>query len=137
MDWAYKNSLFTSDMILDNLGFVYIIRNNLDNRAYIGKKLFYFSKVKYIKNRKRHIKFESDWKDYFGSCEELICDVAHYGVHNFSREILYLCKSKGVMSYLELREQMSNNVLLKPSEYYNGFVGGKIHRKHVLDKINL
>ena len=29
---------------------------------------------------------------------------------------------------------MINDVLLKPDEYYNAFVGGKIHRKHVLKK---
>ena len=38
---------------------------------------------------------------------------------------------KGEMSYLEMREQMVRDVLLKPNEYYNAFVGGKIHRNHV------
>jgi hypothetical protein len=35
------------------------------------------------------------------------------------------------MSYIEMREQITRDVLLKPDEYLNGFVGGKIHRNHL------
>ena len=35
------------------------------------------------------------------------------------------------MSYYEMKYQIDNDVLLKPNEYYNAFVGGKIHRKHL------
>jgi len=38
--------------------------------------------------------------------------------------------NKGTMSYLELREQIDRRVL-ETNEYYNAFVGGKIHKSHV------
>jgi len=41
-----------------------------------------------------------------------------------------LCEKKGIMSYLEAREQFDRNVLLS-DEYYNNFIGCKIHSKHV------
>jgi hypothetical protein len=33
-----------------------------------------------------------------------------------------------------MKYQLERDVLLKPDEYYNAFVGGKIHRKHVIGK---
>jgi hypothetical protein len=30
-----------------------------------------------------------------------------------------------------MKEQITRDVLLKPEEYYNSFVGGKIHRNHL------
>ena len=56
------------------------------------------------------------------------------GQKRFERKILRLCESKGEMSYWEMWYQMTNHVLLKPDEYYNSFIGGKIHRKHVIKK---
>lgn len=129
--WMYRGSPFTSDQIGSMIGFVYVIVNILDQRSYIGKKLFWFNHIKTVKGKRKRIKVESDWMKYWSSSIELQEDVAHFGEHNFTREILHLCSSKGVMSYLEMREQLANDVLLKPLQYYNGFVGGKIHRNHV------
>lgn len=133
--WLYKGEEFKTNMILSHVGFVYKIQNLLDSRAYIGKKLFWFSRIKIVKGKRKRVKEESDWQIYYGSCLELQNDVAHFGSHNFSREILHLCDSKGVMSYLEMKEQIINDVLLKPLEFYNSFVGGKIHRKHIIGKM--
>jgi len=58
--------------------------------------------------------------------------VEESGRDRFERKILRLCDSKGEMSYWEMWYQMTNHVLLRPDKYYNAFVGGKIHRKHVL-----
>ena len=49
-----------------------------------------------------------------------------------SRDILKLCKTKGECSYYEMKYQLEYDVLLKPEEFYNAFVGGKIHRNHIL-----
>jgi hypothetical protein len=48
----------------------------------------------------------------------------------FRRDILYLCKTKGEMGYLEAKEQFDRNVLLDNS-YLNGIINCKIHRSHV------
>lgn len=129
--WIYQNKEFTEDQIDKYIGFVYLITNKTNNRKYIGKKLFWFSKTRIVKGKKKKGKALSDWQQYWSSSEELQNDVATLGKENFTREILHLCSNKGTMSYLELREQMDARVLEKQDEWYNGFVGGKIHRSHV------
>ena len=128
--WKYQNKEFTEEDIGDNLGFVYLITNLSTNRKYIGKKLFWFSKTKMVNKKKKKVKALSDWPMYWSSSEELKSDVKSLGEENFTREILYLCKTKGTMSYLELREQIDRRVM-ETDDYYNAFVGGKIHKKHV------
>lgn len=131
--WLYNGSEFTSEMIGDYTGFVYIITDLSNNKKYVGKKLFQ-SKRKLPplkgKTRKRTKIIESDWMDYFGSSEEVKLIVEEKGVANFKREILHLCNTKGEMSYLEAKEQFDRNVLLS-DEYYNGIINCKIHRTHV------
>jgi len=132
--WSYNGEEFTSEMIEDNLGFVYIVTDKKTKMKYIGKKGF-FSKVTKPplkgKKRKRRSFKESDWKKYCGSSEAVKMLVEENGLDHFDREILYLCKSKGELNYMELREQILREVLLKPDEYHNAFVGGKIHRAHI------
>lgn len=130
--WIYKGEEFTN--IGDYIGFVYLITNLQTNKRYIGKKNFYFSKTRQVKGKKKRTKVESDWKDYYGSNDELNEHVNLFGENNFKREILRLCMSKSEMSYYELKEQMINDVLLKENEYYNSYVGARINRKHMLSK---
>ena len=131
--WYYNGEEFTSEMIEDNIGFVYIITDKSNDKKYVGKKLFQ-SKRRLPplkgKTRKRTVIKESDWQEYFGSSDEVKALVEEKGADNFHREILHLCKTKGVMSYLELYEQMKNHVLLDDN-FYNGIVQVKIHRSHV------
>ena len=133
--WCYNGEPFRSEDIGESEGFVYLITNLTTGMKYIGKKNFW--SVKRLpplkgKTRKRKKITESDWKEYYGSSEEVKQLVESQGCDNFKREILHLCVSKGEMSYYELKEQVMNDVLFKPDEYYNAFVGAKIHRKHVL-----
>ena len=128
--WIYQNHEFTDDKIEKYIGFVYLITNNLNQRKYVGKKLFWFSKTRTIKGKKKKEKVFSDWKEYWSSSEDLKKDVKTLGESNFTREILYLCMNKGTMSYLELREQIDRRVL-ETNDYYNAFVGGKIHKTHI------
>ena len=131
--WYYDGEEFTSEMIGDYTGFVYVITDLSNEKKYVGKKLFQ-SKRKLPplkgKTRKRTKIIESDWMDYFGSSEEVKLLVEEKGTNNFKREILHLCNTKGEMSYLEAKEQFDRNVLLS-DEYYNGIINCKIHRTHV------
>ena len=131
--WTYKEKLFESEDIGDYIGFVYLITNLSNNKKYIGKKNFWSTRrlppLK-GKTRKRTTKKESDWKDYFGSSEQVKLLVESHGRNNFKREIIHLCNSKGEMSYLEAKEQFDREVLFS-DEYYNEFIGCKIHAKHV------
>ena len=133
-EWTYNNKPFDSDMIEDYVGFVYEVYDTEAKMKYIGKKKFW-SKItrpplKGKKNKRRSLK-ESDWKSYYGSSEEVKSLVENTGEWRFERKIIRLCKSLGEMSYYEMKEQIDNDVLLKPDEYYNAFVGGKIHRRHL------
>lgn len=136
--WYYNGDEFTSEMIGDYIGFVYIITDLSNDKKYVGKKLFQ-SKRRLPplkgKTRKRVVIKESDWMDYFGSSEEVKVILEENGRDNFKREILHLCESKGVMSYLEAKEQFDRDVLLS-EDYYNGIINCKIHRTHVKSLIS-
>jgi len=136
--WYYGEEAFTSDMIEDYVGFVYVITDLSNNKKYVGKKLFK-SKRKLPplkgKTRKRTKIVESDWQTYYGSSDEVKALVEERGGEAFHREIIHLCKSKGEMSYLEAKEQFDREVLLS-EEYYNGIINCKIHRSHVKSLIS-
>ena len=130
--WYYKNMLF-EETPENYQGFVYEITELRTGKKYIGKKNFWKPKT-LPKNskRKRRIRtrVESDWRSYFGSSGVLNQLVEEQGDQNFKRVILKLCKTKGEMSYYEAKLQFENNVLLN-DEYYNEFIGCKIHAKHL------
>lgn len=131
--WLYNGKEFTSEMINDYTGFVYVITNKTDGKKYVGKKLFKsIRKLQPLKGktRRRTKVVESDWQDYFGSSDEVKLLVEEQGRESFLREILHLCKTKGEMGYMEAKEQFDRNVLLDES-YYNGIIQCKIHRSHV------
>lgn len=129
--WQINNKEFTIEDRKDAIAFVYLITNIITNRKYIGKKLFYSHKYRQINKKRKKVIIESDWRDYWSSCEELKKDVELLGKENFKREILYLCKNKGTASYLECREQIDRRVLENQSDYYNGIVNLRVNRKHL------
>jgi hypothetical protein len=142
MAWLYQSQTVET-LPEDCAGFVYIITNLTNQRKYIGKKLAKFSKTKYqtvkLKNgtkKKKRIrsKIDSDWQTYYGSSPELLRDVEQLGTENFSREILYYCKSKAECSYVEAREQFTRRVL-ESTDYYNGQIQVRVHGSHIRGKI--
>ena len=121
------------------IGFVYIITDLSNGMKYIGKKQWItVRRLPPLKGQKRKRKkiVESDWKKYYGSSEEVKMLLEEKGADNFKREIIHLCKMKGESSYLEAKEQFLRDVLLKPDEYYNKFIGVRIHAKHVAILMN-
>jgi len=130
--WLYDDKEF-DETPEEYQGFVYIITNLTNNKKYIGKKFFWtIRKLPPLKGqkRKRTVKKQSDWKEYYGSSEELKNLVEQSGIDNYHRVILRLCKTKGECSYYEAKAQFENDVLLR-EEYYNEFIGCKIHSKHL------
>jgi|TARA_B110000908_G_C10266461_1_gene464453 hypothetical protein len=137
--WYYKGEEFTSEDIGDYIGMVYCITDLSNGMKYIGKKgLMSVRRLPPLKGQKRKRKkiVETDWKKYYGSSEQVKLLVEEKGPENFKREILYLCTMKGEMTYLEAKEQFARDVLLKPDEYYNKFIGCKLHAKHVAILMN-
>ena len=142
MTWLYQGTP-VNELPEETVGFVYIITNNLSGKKYIGKKLAKFAKTSYktvkLKNgtkkkKKIRSKVDSDWRKYYGSNDELNRDVETHGTENFTREILYYCKSKAECSYIEARTQFERKVL-ESDEYYNGQISCRIHQSHIKGKI--
>ena len=127
--WLYNNSPL--EIIPENAyGYVYLITNTITGRKYIGKKLCWFRKTKVVKGKKKRLKVESDWRDYWSSSEEVKKDVDALGADKFIREILHICPNKGSCNYLEAREQMDRRVL-ETENYYNGQIQCRVHRTHI------
>lgn len=132
--WFFEGKEFTEEQIGKHVGFVYLITNTVTNKKYIGKKLFTKSKS-YQKNKKKlKTRVSSDWQNYWGSNDLLKEDVKTFGEDKFTREILYLCTSKGWLSYYETREQFVRDALLPGSDYYNDWIMVRIRRSHLTTK---
>ena len=128
--WTYNKADVTDETASGYIGFVYLITNKKTKRKYIGKKLFWFTKTRTVKKKKKREKVPSDWKEYYGSNDELKAEVAKLGGKNFKREILYLCKTKGECNYYEAYEQFTRQVLLC-DEYYNAYIQCRINASHL------
>ena len=111
---------------LDKFGFVYIITNLRNGKAYIGCKQY----IHYTRLREK----ESDWKTYAGSSKWLSQDIEERGKKHFKFEVIAEYKNKRSLRYYELYYQMKHNVLTSTLEgtdepaYYNSRVGGKFYR---------
>jgi hypothetical protein len=135
--WYYKGAEFTYEDAqheIDNgaVGFVYCITDGLNGKKYIGKKtLTCKRRLAPLKGKtKKRIKIvHSDWQKYYGSSEQVKALVSERP-DDFKREVLTICHSKGALNYEEARLQFQLEVLLS-DDYYNNFIGTKIHSNHV------
>jgi hypothetical protein len=138
MTWTYRKRKVES-LPETCVGFVYLITNKVSGRKYIGKKLAKFKKTTYktvtLKNGKKKKKkirgtIDSDWQTYWSSSDDLKKDIASLGQDNFTREILFYCKSKAECSYIEAREQFKHKVL-ESDDWYNGHIQVRVHGSHI------
>ena len=133
MHWTYQNQI-VEEIPEGYIGFVYLITNLTTGQKYIGKKLAQFKRTKPPlkgKKLKRRSTVESDWRDYWSSSDRLQADVQALGPEKFTREILYYCKSKAEMGYLEAREQFERRVL-ETDDYYNGIINVRVGGSNIL-----
>lgn len=126
--WLYEGKEFEySD---EWYGFVYLIENIENGKKYIGRKYLTKAATKTVKGKRKKIRVESDWKNYYGSSPALKEDVEKYGVNKFRRTILKLCKSRGECNYWETKYIFQFDAILDDT-YYNGWVSCKIQSSHV------
>ena len=128
--WTH-NGKIVDELPADCEGFVYEITNLTNGRKYIGKKFFWKPKILPVtktRKRRKRTRVQSDWRDYYGSSEQVKTLVE--GGQKFQRTVLRLCRTKGECSYYEAKLQFEFDVLLS-DEYYNEFIGCKIHAKHI------
>jgi len=141
MQWTYKDQP-VSELPTDCAGFVYLITNTVSGRMYVGKKLSKFKTTRYKmhtqKNGKKVRKkirgaVDSGWQDYYGSSDQLNRDIESLGRDQFLREILYYCRSKAELNYVEAREQFARKVL-ESDLYYNGHIRVRVHGSLIIGK---
>ena len=135
--WIYEGRPFTSDDIGDYYGFVYRITNTTSSKSYIGRK--YFVQKRKPKGGKRRVTSESNWKQYYGSSDELKRDIRDFGRENFRREILSLHTTLGRVNYEETKQLFLHNVLAEKLDdgspaYYNSNILGRYYRKDYFEE---
>ena len=131
MTWLYKDKPL-EDIPEDYIGFVYRIECLPTNQKYIGRKIFRSTLRKKVKNQTRRKKVVSDsgWKNYYGSSEYMKILLHTHGKENFKRTILYLCKSKSEMSYMETKEILVTDALIR-DDYINRWLTAQINGKNL------
>lgn len=112
-------------------GYVYRITHIPTGKFYVGKKFFWNKKtlppLKGKKNR-RHSRVESDWKNYYGSSNNLLNDIEKYGKKQFERRILRCCENKWDCAFFELQEQLNQSVLFR-DDSYNEIINIRLRRR--------
>lgn len=144
------DNLMSFDELLDeNLdksqyyGFIYITFCNPEDKMYIGKKVFKFTRN--VKLGKKELALlpktrgrqkltisktiESDWKTYYGSHPIVKGWVKKYKPEDLSRGILKLCKTKKELTYFENKYLYSLGVIEPGSKFVNDNISGTMFTK--------
>ena len=143
MAWLYNGNEVRDEDLEGFVAFVYVITRKSDGKRYFGKKRLLKKVTRKPlkgKKRKRVTYSESDWRDYWGSNDDLKAEVEREGELGYTREILWFCKTLGESSYLEAKVQIINDVLLYPDRFYNQWIQLKVsssHLKHLRNDLPL
>ena len=97
-----------------------------------AKRLYLLEKLAPLKGKKRKRKSYTDsgWREYYGSNLELNEERTLIGNHNFKREILRFCKTKGEASYYEAKYIFGEDAIIKET-YYNQWCSIKVSKSHI------
>ena len=128
--WLHEEKELHENVVNDYYGFVYLIRNKISGKSYIGRKYFTKASSRQVKGKRRRCRKESDWKDYWGSSKRLLEDIEKIGKENFERSILRLCKTRGECNYWEAKYQFEYDVLTG-DDYYNDNIMMKFTRHNI------
>ncbi len=133
--WLYQNKVLTEENIpVGAIGFIYLITNLKDGKKYIGKKLLTMAATKQVNGRKKKTRKQSNWVNYWSSCDELKADVKLLGEDNFTREVLVFTFTLSTHTYLENKYLYVNEVL-ESNQWYNSNISAKIYKKNIIGKI--
>lgn len=121
-------------------GFIYLIKDTVSGKMYIGKKNFKTNRniklgkkeIKALPTKrgrtpsKKQVIAESDWKTYYGSADVI---KNNSDKSCYERYLLKLCKSSKELTYFELKYLCVYEVLEKPDLFINSNILGKIFTK--------
>lgn len=83
------------------IGFIYKITHPSDGRWYIGRKQVDKAATKVVNGKKKKIRKDSDWIDYWSSSPFLLEEIEKEGKDKFVREILMFVDTKAALTYAE------------------------------------
>lgn len=148
--WRYKDRLITeiADMPEGTYGFIYRVTHLPTKKKYVGKKVLFFERnVKLGKRelealkeerraagiggrvpQKKKVIKESDWKEYYGSQEEIKRLVRSSKPEDWTREILDFVPTKKLLTYYEIKHIFINDAL-EDSDFLNDNILGKFYKK--------
>jgi hypothetical protein len=129
MAWLYEGQAV--EEIPDGAyGFVYIITHLSTGKKYIGRKFFTKAGYKTVAGKRKKIRLESDWKDYYGSSPALARAIEAEGKEAFAREIVRICQNRSQCSYYESKLIFEHDAILSDA-FYNDWISCKISSRHV------
>jgi len=128
LTWLYNGKELSDETIpKEAIGFIYLVRQKSTGKKYIGRKLLTKSATKTVNGKKKKIRKESDWKNYWSSSPWLKQYISDNGVEDFTREILVFVSSKGSLAYCE--EMALYQVgALESNDWINDNIRSKIYR---------
>lgn len=121
-------------------GFIYLIKDTISGKQYLGKKNFKSIVNKKLGKKeikalpvtrgrnpsKKKVISESDWKNYYSSCDEIKNDPDK---SKYERYLVKLCRSSKELSYWETKYLFQYEVLEHPEQWYNKNILGKFFIK--------
>lgn len=126
--WIFNGKELTEDDIPQkSIGFLYRITHIPSGKWYIGRKLLTKAAYKQVKGKRKKIRKESDWKDYYSSSPELVKLVEEEGKHNFKREVLLFVETKAAFTYAEEYSLFRTGALFD-EKCMNGNIRSRIQR---------
>ena len=150
VSWRYRDKLITEieDMPEGTYGFIYHVTHLPTKKKYIGKKVLFFERnVKLGKRelealkeerkaagiggrvpQKKKVVKESDWKEYYGSQEDIKKLVRSSKPEDWTREILDFVPTKKLLTYYEIKHIFINDALEDP-DFLNDNILGKFYQK--------
>jgi hypothetical protein len=131
-DWTYQgDTLVSIDAVPKNaIGFIYLITQVSTGKKYIGRKLLTKAATKTINGKKKKLRVESDWKDYWSSSPKIKQWIDENGYDDFRREVLLFVSSKGMLAY---GEELALYMMgaLESDAWLNDNIRSKIYRTWV------
>lgn len=126
--WQYKEKELTdSDIPETAIGFLYKITHITTGNWYVGKKLLTKAAYKQVNGKRKKLRKESDWKDYWSSSPQLKEIIDAEGTANFKRDVLMFVDTKASFTYGEEALLYMTGALFD-AKCYNGNIRSKVQR---------
>jgi hypothetical protein len=96
-------------------GFIYLIKNFINGKMYIGKK-------QYLGTGKINKGQETNWKWYTSSCKELCEAIKQHGKESFGFFVLEQYRIRGSLGFAETWSLCQVEALANRDRWYNGLI---------------